>query len=68
MVVVVLVLCIGGGFGRHGLGLILATAAANLGCFFFSSSEFGLLDCGVLGFKMVSFGICRTGPKPIQLC
>ena len=35
-------LYIGGGFGRYGLGLILATAAADLGWFiFFSSSEFG---------------------------
>ncbi len=31
---VVLVLYIGGGFGRHGLGLILATVAADL-CWFF---------------------------------
>ncbi len=30
-----LVLYIGGGFGRHGLGLILAAAAADLGWFFF---------------------------------
>ncbi len=28
-------LYIGGGFGRHGLGLILAAAAADLGWFFF---------------------------------
>ena len=38
--VVVLVLYISGGFGRHGLGLILATTAADLGWVFFSSSEF----------------------------
>jgi hypothetical protein len=35
VVVVVLVLYIGGGFERHDLGLILATAAADLGWFFF---------------------------------
>jgi hypothetical protein len=41
VVVVVLVLYIGGGFGWHGLGLIFATVAADLGWCFFSSSEFG---------------------------
>ena len=64
--VLVLMLYISGGFGRHGLGLILAAAAADLACFFFfSSSEFGLLDCVVLSFKTVSFGISRSDPKPI---
>ena len=66
MVVLVLVLYISGGFGRHGLGLILEAASADLAWFFFfSSSEFGLLDCVVLSFKTVSFGISRSDPKPI---